>query len=651
MKIIDISNFEQGAVAPKARNLFIMKKNGINVPNLIYVSLEGGVLDKEKLLGHIKATFPDTKYFSVRSSCSLEDGIGYSFAGLFDTYLNLTLNQVPGYAMKCLAGLGNQNVEKYCLENNIPLGRLVMGIIIQEMVMPQLSGVIFTANPQGLLNEIVTICGEGTGDGAVSGSVPVTTYYYSKTDKIYYYETQPNSPILGGGLFSRLMHVAIGLEKILGGYLDIEYAIQGNEIFILQARPITTLDTENIITLDNSNIVESYPGITLPLTTSFIGTAYYNVFKGSAMRILKNKKLVGQYGPILENMTASSNGRVYYNINNWYEILKCLPFSKKIIPIWQEMLGVSEKAYNGQKSAIPKTQKIKSYFNFFYEFFNVPKNMKKLNENFIVVENLYKQNKNLSNAGLIELYWAISEKVLCAWDITLLNDMYAFIFTGLLKKVLAKTFSDTIGLDTYISGISNIESIKPIKGLASLAADVLNSPQLKSGLSGIKNDESALEYIMQGNSSFAKKLKDYIEIYGDRSLEELKLESLTFKSSPYMLVEKILEYAKAPDKLELIGTVTEKNKNIKLPGNTGLLNKILIKAFSKRAMLGIKNREISRLNRSRIYGMVRSIFLAIGENFYKSGLINNKRDIFYLEIGEVFGHINGHNYNFKQLIE
>ena len=61
--------------------------------------------------------------------------------------------------------------------------------------------------------------------------------------------------------------------------------------------------------------------------------------------------------------------------------------------------------------------------------------------------------------------------------------------------------------------------------------------------------------------------------------------------------------------------------------------------FTKRALIGIKNREISRLNRTGIFGMVRTIFDAIAENFEKQGLIEKAGDIYYLSIEEIFDNI------------
>ena len=80
---------------------------------------------------------------------------------------------------------------------------------------------------------------------------------------------------------------------------DIEWAIEGDELYILQSRPITTLasnninDIDNTIIWDNSNIVESYSGITLPLTFSFIKIAYSNVYDefSKLMKVSKKKRI------------------------------------------------------------------------------------------------------------------------------------------------------------------------------------------------------------------------------------------------------------------------------------------------------------------------------------------------------------------------
>jgi pyruvate,water dikinase len=141
---------------------------------------------------------------------------------------------------------------------------------------------------------------------------------------------------------------------------------------------------------------------------------------------------------------------------------------------------------------------------------------------------------------------------------------------------------------------------------------------------------------------FIKAKEEYIELYGDRNLEELKLESMTFRTNPKLLDKKINEYRKDMDKLEKIYNDLNKEDSVEIHED------LITKFISKRAMLGIKNREISRLNRCRIYGMVRSMFLVFGNNLVKTRKLSKREDIFYLTLDELF---NNEKYNLKELVK
>lgn len=675
-------NYREFEIGSKARNLFVMKENAFHVPDLFCIGsayfhqllnneamLEKKVLagidfsneasiaeaceelkksidklsDREDfardILDETARRLKGFEKFSVRSSCTAEDGEDASFAGQFATFLGVEKKDVVSSVVQCYASLYEPNVLKYCHEKNIPLSALKMNVIIQAMVEPDLSGILFTANPQGLLNESVIVVGRGAGDNVVLDKVPSTSYYYNLTDKIYYYESQDGAPLLGAETVHELIERANRLKPLLGEYLDIEFAIKNEELFFLQARPITSLSDEDMLILDNSNIVESYPGISLPLTDSFVCEAYYQVFRGLASRCLKNEKLLKGYDKDLRNMVGSANGRMYYKISNWYAVLNFLPLSKKIIPVWQDMMGVTNKEHKAYKKEISAFQNVRIYFNCIHEALHVQRGMNKLNADFIEVKESFNAGykPGLTNAELIALYNQTSTKVLNNWDITLLNDIYAFVFTGLLKNKFKKLKMANYELYTneYITGVSNIESMKPIKALLALSALAVESGCL-ADLKGLTTDEDALAYFGESNE-FAKKATAYIEDYGDRLLEELKLESKTFRTSPMLLVNKILEYTDDYDRLQDIAvSINTGGEPAALDCKCGFINKKLIDFYSKKAMLGISNREISRLNRSRVYGIVRKLFLAIGKNMRDAGQIENKEDIFYLYTSEVF---------------
>lgn len=585
----------------KIENLKILKDNNINVPDFFVITNED-YKNNKKYNNILK-----TKLYSVRSSCSLEDGSNDSFAGQFDTYLNVKEQDLDKYIKKCFDSVNNQNVLDYAKENNIK-EELQMNVIVQKMINSEKSGVLFTSNPQGILNESVIVTSLGLGENVVQDKGDTTSYFYNNTDNVYYYE---GKDILKKKEIEKIIEVSNKIKDILGEYLDIEFAFEKDELFILQAREITTINDSNILVMDNSNIVESYPNISLPLTISFVNSAYSSIFKQLIKRVLKDKEELKKLDKVFNNMTGSVNGRIYYKISNWYTLIKFLPFSNKIIPIWQEMLGVKTKNVTTNEVKVKKLTKIKVMINYVSELFKVTKNMEKLNKEFINISNLFKHkyNEDLSTREILKLYSTVEKKLLNNWDITLVNDMYAFIYTGLLKKHLKKKYKEDYNniTNSHISGISNIESLKPIKELVRISL-------LEKDLS---------------NEEFLLLKKEYIELYGDRSLEELKLESKTFRSNPEILDLKIKEYQKDLDKLNAVynNLNTEKRQSIK--------EDFITRFYLKRVTTGISNREISRLNRSRVYGMVRSMFLTIGNNLANDKIIKEQRDIFYLTLDEI----------------
>lgn len=596
----------------KRKNLELLQANGFNVPRFEVIEWDNRNtdIDIKKYKGK----------YAIRSSSYLEDGKDNSFAGQFDTYLNVSPRNLKKKVKDCFNSINNKNVKDYLKKHKINKSNLKMDVIIQEMVNSKLSGIIFTSNPQGLLNETVIVVGRGLGNKVVEDRIDTTTYYYNNTDNVYYYEGKRD--LLNKKQIDELLILSHRIKELLGEYLDIEFAIDKDTIYVLQARPITTINDKNPVILDNSNIVESYPNISLPLTISFVEFVYSNVFKKEAYRLTKNKELVDSQEDKFNNMVGSCNGRLYYKISNWYTLINFLPFSKKIIPIWQDMLGVKNKSYNKKKIHIPLFTRIKTYYYTYKELKNVSKNMEMLNNKFIEINDyFYKSFKpGMKTKEILKLYTKVKDELLSNWDITLVNDLYSFIYTGLLKKRLAKKKHSNEVINDYISGISNIESLKPIKSMVNLAY--------------LKNKISKKEYQVLFN--------EYISLYGDRNLEELKLESETFRTNPKILEKKIQEYQKDNNKLNDLYNNLNKEKEINIKED------LITKHISKKAMQGIKNREISRLNRSRIYGMVRAMFIEIGKNFTKEKRIRKKEDIFYLTIEEVF---NNKKYNLKKIIK
>ncbi len=631
--IVTGENYRKFHVGAKAENLFFLRENGVSVPPF-FCFFQEDISEAEQYA----ATFFDSSdRVALRSSASAEDGKKTSFAGQFSTCLRLAVEEISRAARQVCAVPTGQGFREYCRVNHIDAGGIRICAIAQKMIDAELSGVIFTANPQGILSESVVVVGRGCGENVVEDRADVTAYYCNRPDSLYYSEQTGDSPLLPRELLLKLLEQADGIRELLNrrdggdGHWDIEFSVKDGQIHILQARPVTTLGrTDSPVILDNSNIVESYPGITLPLTQSFVREAYYRVFRRVLLRLTHEPGTVAAREDILRNMVDAVNGRVYYRISNWYDVILLLPFSRRIIPVWQEMLGVSIRtvtAHSDKKVGFVTHGKVA--FSFVYLLAACPRLMRRLDRDFQrMVERFEAVDlKQADNGRILAHYRELLETVTDRWDLTLVNDMYAFLYTGLLKSRLrAREKAGKIpdaeeAANRCISGINGIESMKPVLALtdmAALAAAQGAVPQLQA----IQSGEDFDRYV-SGGGELAEKMADYIRRYGDRGAEELKLESRTFRTDPWLLAQKIVQYAGQ-------GIRVSERKNADAPRLKGLE-----KVFARRAALGIKNREKSRLSRSRLYGMMRSMMGRVGENLARAGVLARPEDIFYLTYEEV----------------
>lgn len=557
----------------------VLANNGLNVPKFIVIEDEN----------EIDMSFSSKSLFAVRSSFDVEDSDDFSYAGQFESYLNVKKNDIKNTVLEVKSSY--KNIKGYSEYINTHCK-----VIIQEMVESELSGVLFTANPIGILNEMVIVVGEGLGCNVVEDREDTTTYFYNIDDKLYETKKVNNSPLLKKEQILELIEIGQKIENIFKHKMDIEFAIENGEIFILQARPITTLNLSNSIVLDNSNIVESYPGVSLPLTQDFVKDLYYRIFKCSVSKVSENEMLVNLLEDNLRQMVDVANGRLYYRISNWYSVLKFLPFSNYVIHIWQEMLGVRNKTVVNDEFSVPLNVKLRVIKNFLKELRNCPKNMNDLNEFFKVEivkskEKYRRIDKNIDE--LLSLYVELKDVFIERWYVTLVNDMYAFIYTFFAGK----RHKD------LIANIRGLESLKPVLEVNKL-----------------------IRAYNENSPDFTMLLDNYISEYGDRCLEELKLETKTYRTNPELLIE----YVKTHEINEIKSNSDIYSKNI----------------FVKRSKIGIYNREISRMNRCRLYGFVRDIFLRIGEILVENGKLVCREDVFYLFEKE----LNREDIDFQKLV-
>ena len=616
----------------KADHLIRLKKADFLVPDFWMVRSDYKAEDLRELQNKLVGS---SQTYAVRSSASIEDTVSSSMAGLFETFLNVPREELFEKIEACFLSAGSKRVNDFKLAKGIT-EPVKMTVIIQNMVEAEVSGVLFTANPQGITNEMMAVLGYGSGILVVEDKIAVTTLIHHFHDDLDLMIQEPTTPQLNEPLTRQLIELAQRLKAEFGRPMDAEFCLAQGKLWLLQARPITTLGASFETILDNSNISESYPGITSPLSIDFAKAAYGGVFHGLVAKIL-NEQTATIMGPVLQEMVTSSSGRMYYQINNWYKIMKLLPLSWVYIPIWQEMMGVEQKEVETARYFLNPLTRLLGIGRFLQEFRKTPHRMKELHVEFQQFQDYFYSvlKTDPDQAQLIELFATMKETLVDKWDVTLLNDLHAFIYTAALKKLVhhkvkrgrVKNSLKNMDWNRVISNIGELESLKPIRLLTRIAAmapvDFLTLQEGSDIRAYLKKDEP-----------FAEIINDYIHLYGDRYLEELKLESKTFRTNPELLLETIRSLRSG-----LVNKPAKSNeaKPVKpLADPTVDIHREFGKSvIYQGAVLGIRNREIARLDRTRIFGMARELFLRLGRIMVESGALEEPRDVFWLNLSEV----------------
>ncbi len=204
---------------------------------------------------------------AVRSSATAEDLPDASFAGQQDTYLHVKgVSQVLEYVQKVWASLFEARAIFYREENDFDHEKVYIAVCVQQMVQAEKAGVMFTVNPS-TGEEVAMIEGSwGLGESVVSGDVTPDHYDVDKksgkienltvSDKKFMYinddkgtslkvevpEDKRNERVLSDEDLEKLINMAKTIENLYKKPMDTEWAMQKGNLYLLQARPITTLD-------------------------------------------------------------------------------------------------------------------------------------------------------------------------------------------------------------------------------------------------------------------------------------------------------------------------------------------------------------------------------------------------------------------------
>lgn len=583
---------------------------------------------------------------AVRSSALDEDGQEDSFAGIHESVLNVN-GRAAGAKAICEViesgysdiAMAYRNSRELSGKNHFP------ALIVQKMLKPQFAGVAFTVNLQTSCRKSVWFSATtGTGDQLVAGKIQGDEYVFElgQVKKISGTTTEIKSEVL-----IDLAQICLEIADRLQHPQDIEWAFDGERLWILQVRPVTTQGLDKNLpetVFDNSNIQESYCGVTTPLTFSYASIAYYRVYRQLMKFMLMSPNEIEKAEWNLKNMLGLVSGRVYYNINNWYAGLLYLPSFGKRKKEMEDMMGLESPVDFVQGlnlSPIEKLKKIpqmaKLLFVMIYRFANIDLLVQEFDAWFMRlyseadIDRVYQLNEH----EIFEKIRVYQDLFLEKWGIPVLNDTKVMMDMGGVKRLLDK-YQFAGELKSIIYG-AEIESVKPTLAIHQLSKTFAAKPELKKLLFALQSEEllKSLEIFYQ---PVYREVKNFIGLYGDRCIGELKLETLTMRQDPEILFHLVRNFIKSgldqkenvfhlQNTDELFAEITEK-----MSAWDRWRFQSRVRALKK----SIAAREKMRMHRTRNFGLMRVLYLALGKKWALRKIINEPRDILFLTHEEIF---------------
>lgn len=588
--------------------------------------------------------------YAVRSSAVDEDGRGHSFAGQLQSFLNVEPAQVYDRIMDVRRSGMTDSVRAYRQQHGLNGAQGYPAVLIQKMVYADVAGVAFTVDPISNDTNIITIIATpGLADKLVSGEINGDTYRISRSGHVEPNPEPHKQSVLSSKQLKEISSLAQRVERHFGCPQDIEWAYEGGRLYLLQARPITTLENDDLIIWDNSNIVESYSGITSPLTFSFARYVYGEVYKSFSLLMGVPRQQIADHDIVFENMLGYIQGHVYYNLLNWYRALALFPGFALNRAFMENMMGVSKALPDhiinriaGQKAT--GFQRIQAARRTAWTFCCLAGNAVILPWR---VRIFYKHlDKVLAESGkpisdhsfseLVSYYRRLETELLGHWHTPIINDFLCMIAFGASRKLLMtqdKESGQQLHND-YMIGQGDIVSAEPAQRIRHMADIIRGQEDIIEAL--IAGDVDAVSR----NPVLHKEFKAYLDKFGDRCTQELKLESLTLQEDPATLLQAIGYTARKSHKIVSTEPVDIDDRIAAcFPGQS--FRKFLVTGLLRWTKKRVRDRENLRFERTRVFGRVRRIFLEMGHRLTQQGMINDPRDVFYLQTHEVLGLVDG----------
>jgi|GEM_PF-514766 len=627
VELIESDDHEIGGKGQQLKNLINLS---VEIPNtyvcrnILFRTYQENPEAALKLLAEeLLATIDTSRNYAIRSSANVEDGSELSFAGQFDSCLNVSGHAEIVQAVEAVwQSAQSERVQSYCQSNGISHASIEMSVLIQDMVDPVMAGVAFSHNPLSGLHEVVIEAVEGLGDALVQGSATPERWSWKWGDWL----ERPEDSSLDAHAMKAIARKVEKLWKTNGVAIDTEWAFDGENVIFLQMRDMTGVEETNLYS--NRLSKEFLPGAIKPLIWSvnipLVNTAW--------VRFISEVTGPSDIDPI--TLARSFYYRAYFNMGVFGRIFEQLGFppdgveqiaglgsngpekpafrpTARTLPLAPRMIACTWDKLRFEKKAEAYVKKAKPLFQDFAEVHLDTKSDQEVLDEF---DRLYVANQEAAYFNVVT---------------PLLNLAY---HAGLNRKL--KPFEISIDtLKDYAEAANIDEDEDPNAHLAELNAEFLALSEnaqiaLKAGGAKAFGANADVDVL-----AFKTKLDSFMERFGHFSDSGNDFSVAPWREDLDLIVNMVVNFARAD------GRASERTALNSLPFKgfeRRLINWLLRKSL---IFKGLRD-EVSSIYTFG-YGLFRNHFQELGKRFAERGLIADSSDIYYLSLNEIRSMISG----------
>ena len=597
----------------KAASLLWLFKRGYPVPETWVCSWQAfetrGNKDREQLESELSSLFnPQTRY-AVRSSANLEDGGDVSFAGQFTSVLSVQgLQQLISAVAVVSSSTEKPKVRTYLQAHGIAAEKLKMGVIIQEMVSPKISGVCFSRNPVTGLDEVVVEAVEGRGDLLLQEGCTPHRWTYKWGSFIQ----TPDNPGASQSVIEEVIRDTRRIEEQFGKPVDVEWVFDGTSIYLVQVRPIGQVESFNIYS--NRISREFLPGQIKPLVWSInvplVNGAWIGLFH----------KLIGPTSLQADQLARAFYYRAYFNMGAVGSVFEKLGFPRESLELLMGIEGGKEKP------RMRPSWKALRYLPRLLWFLGTKLWYRKTVDRALQAANqAYRQLLQVRLADLgdeqvverVDMLFGVNKRLA-------FHNIVAPLFMSLFSRLLQRKFNKhNIQFEQFDlkAGVEELKNYDPNPTLQRLREQFASLSEHTQEVirSGTYRQLPAVQNI----DGFRTALSEFLHRFGHLSDSSNDFSIIPWRENPDLVLKLICEHSESAE--------TGRTSSRKTP--PALSRSMLRTVGRTQKLLGLK--ESVSFTYTYGYGLFRDLFLHLGERWAEKGHLGEREDVLYLNLEEI----------------